>query len=80
MVGSIARGQPEAAWQWATAISDSTTRAEALTSVAYHWRGNTPPEMREEMNKARLAAGLEDRNFMFEETDDTADENNPFAE
>jgi len=80
LVGSIARGQPEAAWQWATAISDSTTRAEALTSVAYYWRGDTPPEMREEMNKARLAAGLEDRNFMFEESDDTADENNPFAE
>ena len=80
LVGSIARGQPEAAWQWATAISDPTTRAEALTSVAYYWRGDTPPEMREEMNKARLAAGLENRNFMFEESNDTADENNPFAE
>ena len=62
----FARSDPEEAWQWASSIDDPVTYAEALTSVGYCWRSKAPEDFRAEMSKARQAAGLPDRNFMFD--------------
>ena len=77
---SFSRRDPESAWQWAASVSDLETRAEALTSVVYRWRHDTPAALRVEMTEARLAAGLPDRNFMFGGSNDTSIGEDPFAE
>ena len=75
----FARSDPEEGWLWAASIDDPHTRAEALTSVGYYWRSKAPEDFRAEMSKARQAASLPDRNFMFDPPESPGI-NNPFQE
>ena len=58
---SIARENPDDAWQWANSISDSAVRKQALVNLDERWGYDAPEKFRAALDEARLAAGLPER-------------------
>lgn len=50
----VLNGNPQAAWQWASSISDPKLKADALQQVGNRWAGEAPEEFRAELEAARI--------------------------
>ncbi len=72
---SIAKTQPDEAWQWVSSIADPMARIKALTDLDYRWQYDAPLEFRAALDEARRADGMTDRGEK-----PPPDPDDPFAE